>query len=134
MEISKSSWHYKVIKFWNPRVPYNLCAYMRKLVFSLIISVIAAGAACGLAWACLYTMVWMPFMWVWGQFDPTVVIADINFLFVGLFIWALLGFGALSVVAEQRGWFARTKPRKPSLVMEYIRSKHQKVCKGIKFV
>lgn len=135
MQINRTAWHYRLIKFWNSgRAPDNLCAYMRRLVASLIISVIMTVFMGGMAWAGLNCMVWQPIMWAWGLFDPSVVIADYNYLFVGLFIWALVGIGCLGVVVENRGWLHRTKPRKPSLIVEYIKAKHQKVCKGIDFV
>ena len=78
MEISKTSWHYKVVRhFYNgcESIPSNLCSYMRWLVFGMfliaIVSVVLTAVAlfllaCSLASLAvivktyIYAIPWLP--------------------------------------------------------------------------
>lgn len=61
MEISKSSWHYRLLSFFGMDIPTSLCPYFWKTVFVCIISLFACVVVSAVAWAVLYLggLIWL---------------------------------------------------------------------------
>lgn len=119
MKIKRSSWHYKVSKFWEvfERDNDNLCRYFWRIVGKLFVLCFVCFALV----LCLY-----------GYFtDPQIVSNTIMLLFViSSFIIPILAI-----------WYLRKKVGKPigafkedNIFIEYVKAKKRKICPLIEYV
>lgn len=131
MKISTSSLHYRItnffwgFRFWDwkePIMPRSLCLYFWTMVFSPLIPVISL-AVVSLAGSLIYMIVvGIGIMGVWDLYHSE----DVGFIFIGfqLLIWAL---SAAGIYAEYR------KHKSPSILIQYIKAKKEKVCPIIEY-
>lgn len=135
MKISTQSWHYRLINLldWSP--PASLCAYFWVVVAALLlVPMYAIGAL--LAAVFLSAPLWWTFADGAGPIAFIGAVADVALLTVLLF----------HLVTERR-WrerharivsgeidpYTRKPERKPSLLREWLRAKHEKVCPMLEF-
>lgn len=140
MNVSKNSWHYKMAKFHQDTgcPPRNLCPYMRAVLTGLFITSFGVMGAFALIYGIGLTMFYLPIKVACNMMGMSVALVDgdMGGVVIGMFLWfvvAVAGLGAL--IGSKTNWLNRSnKKKEPSIVMEYIRAKRNKVCKGIDFV
>ena len=132
MKISTTSWHYRLIQFAEMRVPHNLCPYCRQVLwaalFLFFVGVIIAFGA--------FLVVSIPLHWVWRWFQPSAIIGACLLIII---LTTLL----IETVKERRRTerYERARkikkgeipPPKPSLIAEWFRAAHDKVCPWLEF-
>ena len=149
MEISKDSWHYKLIKEWDNDLAWDLnhrptsvsfCKYFwcvlwcfPKILATLLVLVFLA--ACVFFGFMLFVVYPLNFFLI-GLFDIVLLEDTGAFGIVGLSI-ILLAVSIIGIVETLMGnikgvpaYLKRTsvKEKKPSLLWEYIKAKKAKVC------
>lgn len=155
MNISKSVWHYKIIKKFLPSnkpVPTNLCPYVRALVWRLMVIVGIAGVvtflcySVGLGGAAILQkeLGWyllnqtVPSYW---YLYPIIVIAGLllitSIIALCIFLVALIFF---ILTTSEKCWKNRGKvsifntiKMSDNLAIKYIQAKHSKICPRITF-
>ena len=133
MIIKENSWHYWLISnfgdgaYWRT----DLCSYMRGFLRA-VIAFIAVIAGCSLLAAgvgvALYCFGYMLLTALLGLDSASVEFC------VGAVVGILLSGGGLCYVVQKVLDRRTSKPRKaPSLFVQYIKDRHNKVCRRIEF-
>lgn len=137
MNIDTNSWHYRLIKFFNRRRPYDLCSYVRLLVVSMILAITMVCVGCIVIAGAVLMLIWSPGMWLYSLFDPTLIPThDQNIAAaLGAFLWAfMVCVTTYMYLQERKGWFKPSnKPKKKWMIVEYIKDKHNKVCTAVNY-
>lgn len=137
MNISTKSWHYRLIKFYNMRRPNDLCGYVRAVTLGLLLVLCCVAGAIGVACALFALLFIGPGKLIMLWFGADIVLSgdDIAFGCLGLFMWAFVGVSfTYMYLKERKGWFEPSdKPKKPWLIVEYIKAKHNKVCTMVEY-
>jgi membrane protein implicated in regulation of membrane protease activity len=127
MEISRKSWHYWIVTryVYNWGVKNNLCGYFWQVVGYLLLSVLITVIA-----------LFVIFCMLVGFFEShESVYFKIAFIFWSIAIF--FGFRKLyAMLAEkyvERKWNKSPKPKKPSILSEYIKAFIGKYCPKITF-
>jgi len=103
MKVSKKSWHYRLIFWYDHYVPQNLCDYFWALMKSmLIVGLLAVTAP------------------VWG---PAMAV---HYLFERYDDWRFE-----KMIADHES--GPPPPKPPGIIMSFLRAKKQKVCPLIEF-
>lgn len=158
MQISKDSWHYRVI-LWHKdresRVPENICPYMRVLV-AAIFKGILLGAIIVLLASLVASMVLSPLLWLANHYyaflpDSWLVSNDKSmstfmlFTLLGTVCYVICG-GLLTVFGIKAGATAGARiarqhfnltpiaEKPPGLIRTYLKGWHDKTCVGLDFV
>ena len=140
MNISKTSWHYKVVantfcsmdRWWPSQ---SLCIYFWQVILRLVL-----GLALGLILVSpLVTII----TYVTGTIESSHVLvqlyASVGFVIGTLYLLGLLVF-IFVLLYEGVGWVSRKFPKKhkepkePSLLLAYIKAKKDRVCPMITFL
>ena len=145
MKISRASWHYRFLlwTYGKWRVPNNLCPYVDKLLLAILVSpfvfawkatnllgkfLVAFESLALSASAALY-IVWRS--WVGILAGHVVVYGDLA---------AIVLAGKLYEWVGEHGYFHRQtkfvqpkKPRQPTLLEEWLRAKHRRICPMLEF-
>lgn len=133
MIIKKTSWHYKLISWFDVSPSDSLCPYVRQLLtyiaLSLVLCCIAVAVAIIFGWAPLHVLLAL----------MGIIAISANQLTVGLVIWAI--YTVAGVILGGR--YLRKKHRErnpynpvlkePNLVMAYIKAKKEKFCPTLTF-
>lgn len=139
MNINTKSWHYRLIKFYNMRRPNDLCGYVRSLLLSLLLAVVCIWGVIAIVYVLGAMLFVGPVQLIWSMFDPTMILSKdaTAFACIGIFVWLFAGIaGTFMYLKERKGWFQfkpSTKPKKPWLIVEYIKAKHSKVCTMVNY-
>lgn len=148
MVISKSSWHYKVVRCYNDRcderVPNDICRYVRQLVGALLLGGVMAclfgGALLAGAISLFFPIAVLinhffhcfPDWMAYSQNDKVHQLFQ-TFLFLGTTIWAVGGssFSYLRV----RNWLdnRRYVKREPTVASTWLKSVKDKTCTLLEF-
>lgn len=133
MKISKKSWHYRLIDFAGWDHPRSLCAYFWFVVFAPIKILVFALAALLAVVVCVgpfaQLVIDAPFVWV--LFGGTLDVALLTALLIHLVMERRYQARHERIMRGENIW-AR-KERKPSLLREWLRAKHEKVCPMLEF-
>lgn len=125
MNISRESWHYKVIKLASMRHPESLCAYFWKTVWAIMFLVFMAVTVALMAYGASIPLWW----WLTDRPMGIAVFIGSVEVTVLLLVWRL-------IVNERREveilLGEREKP-KPSLFASWLAAKHRKICPLIRF-
>ena len=132
MQISRKSWHYRVIKILGFKHPDNLCAYCWKTIWAIFFG------ACSLIMVAF--VLGMP-LWYWLGADIPFALA----VFVGVLESCAVLAGIYWAI-EYAGWWEKLgrlfpeytpKPPKlkkpPGLFRQWISAQHRKVCPLLDF-
>lgn len=138
IQISKTSWHYRLVSRMNSdHVPNRgLCAYMRKVFTSIMWLTLFASIIT--FFVCF--MIGGPVAFWLAYFDVFEMTKNIKgFGIISQGIWlvggAIFGINTARDYLKTRSWKKGPKPtKKPSVFVEYIKAKKQKVCPNIEFV
>ena len=145
MKLSKKSIPYRLAHFWSGEswegVPMNICPFMRHVIYGstkLLLLTIAALTAIALADFALVSIVWTLAYWIFDSFE-IVDFLHTTFYKAGAMLFLIL----LAAVASGAFVFARhlysTRPRKrtkdknPSVFVEYVKAKYDKICIPLEF-
>ena len=124
MQVSSSSWHYRVWQFTheNPEKakPTNLCRYFWRIFFTITIPACIVGLAlAGVAWL-IYLFATHPWALVW------------TILGVGLFVAVCYSGYRYDLrekrLKEERRLLPPEPPKEPGLVRSFLKAKKQKMC------
>lgn len=148
MNIDPGSWHYRLLLSWNSykvyKVPTNLCPYIRQLaaalfifssvglgVLSLVGSTLAAWTALAMGWDLSEDSPYHAIYMIGGSVSAVIAIV---LLWAALY-WSVQGIKfayrkARNAVSSDTG---PVEPSEPSLVVEYLKAKHDKVCPQLTF-
>lgn len=156
MQISTDSWHYRfILRHSEYAVPKNLCSYMRALMYCMLVVfcrrfAIAMGVAFGVA-ALISPLLGManlvPDSW-YATGDNLTLFTFLNA--VGYVAYSLTAL-FLSVVGFGKGYecyqksnfrnrrrdaktAARLQPKTPNILVEWLKSMHDKTCKRLDFI
>lgn len=143
MNISKSSWHYRLINRMSEKpVPRSLCPYVRKL--AMIIGVLAALVSMISFFFVIIGTELVPFIgltsgfwfWIASFFSGGVLIAGVIALGVG----ATFGLSYLINRYKERKQEKKAAreaagilPKPKSLVTAWVEAKHDKFCPSLEF-
>lgn len=137
MNINTKSWHYRLIKFYNMRRPYDLCGYVRSLTLALLLALCCVFGVVGVAYVLGAILFVLPAKLIWSIFDPTIIMVKDSFglACIGIFMWLFVGCATTYMyLKERKGWFQPSdKPKKKWLIVEYIKDKHNKVCTMVNY-
>lgn len=132
MIIKKTSWHYKLIKFFDFRPSNSLCPYVRQLVLAclLVLFNIAVGIAISIVFVLQPIHVLLAL--------AGLMVITPNALAIGLIGWAVWVLIGIFVGGHWlRKWNRernKSKPEtEPNIVMAYIKAKKEKICPTIDF-
>ncbi|UOL48645.1 hypothetical protein [Pseudomonas phage Astolliot] len=143
MEISISSWHYRVVKSVYDSAHNSLCVYFWQVVSALIVRAFHIGFL--LFMACFVIGFFaVPITWGLGELgwiEPVVPreIAAVPLVIItiaviaALLIFLLNGTRYLFDEYQYKRKKKKRVAKEPNLVVEYIRAKKQKVCPTLKF-
>lgn len=144
MEISISSWHYRVVKSVYDSAHNSLCVYFWQVVSALIVRAFHIGFL--LFMACfVFGFFAVPITWGLGELGwiEHVVpgeVAAVPIAIMSIALAAALVIFLMSVIKYlfEEYQYKRNRKKKlvakePNLVVEYIRAKKQKVCPTLKF-
>ena len=128
MQVSTSSWHYRLINFLDFDHPDNLCAYCWKTLFAIFF----VGAMWPVAIAGGVFVVTMPF---WHMFNPQFVVTVLAGLIataeiIGLLI---LLYNLVKSRHEDEIYEGKRERPEPSLAFAWVKAQHDKVCPLIRF-
>lgn len=145
MEINKNSWHFKLVnEFFTP--PTNLCPYVRKVlasmglaVFFCCICVLLFGIVVGVPGIFLGSLV--------GYIVTGVIHADIVIFGVLQVIYLVyLHWLGMEAYGDYRDFWVSLKDKifsrkpekpkvhkEPSIFVEYVKAKHDKICPNLEF-
>jgi hypothetical protein len=136
MNIKKTSWHFKLVAFFNDSYPSSsLCIYIRQLI-------IAMGMALFLAVICvagLIVFVGAPLQAIAGWFG-LISITKGELIAGGVVLGVYLAAGVVSGAVwswkqyRARNPYKKPLPKEPNIVMAYIKAKKEMFCPQIKFV
>jgi membrane-bound ClpP family serine protease len=133
MIIKKTSWHYKLISWFDVSPSDSLCPYVRQLltyiVISLLLCFVAVGVAILFGWAPLHVLLAL----------MGIIAISANQLAVGVIIWAI--YTLAGVILGGRYLLKKYREcnpyspvlKEPNIVMAYIKAKKEKFCPTLKF-
>lgn len=134
MQIKTSSWHYRLIQFWQLGVPEGLCQYIRKVILAILLFPMSA--------------VGFVFFAVLGAFTLMSMIVPIAtevspLLFI--FGWTVALCAAVHIGAYKRaqgtqGFWTRDLFKRnqgcvePNIFIQYLKAKKEKVCPKVEYI
>lgn len=142
MKVSKSSWHYKLISFFNPtffHLTKSDCHYFRQLLASMILVVMMVGV-CIAAVLGVFCSIVLPFMILndglnqlfidfldlkWQQIAPIAGILYMGYLVAGVV------FAAKYI---KRKFEETTKSEEPGVFVSWVKAKKDKICTKVELV
>jgi hypothetical protein len=134
MKISMKSWHYRLIRFvgWNP--PRSLCGYFWAVVFAPLKAVVYAS---GFLLVALFALGPIAQFFVdgshaWAFFGGALDIGLLTALLIHLVTERRYQERHARIMRGDLSDLER-KPREPSLLLEWLRAKHQKFCPMLEF-
>lgn len=131
MNIKKTSWHYKLINFFDFSPAHSLCPYVRQLLTSICISLLLV--AVGIAMVAVF--VWAPLHLVLGLIGVMAISA--NQITVGLIVWAIYTLAGVIIGGKYMRMKYRLRnpvvEKEPGIVMAYIKAKKEKICPTLNF-
>lgn len=142
MEISKQSWHYKLVCNFNNEPSNSLCKYFWQVVGSALIWLIMT--VIGLSMAIVTTLFPIAAIII-AYFYPSDVIMEESFILSEVFIGGALLLMVYAIVTMYwavkrigqfiyRKYKKKAKPDKePNVAIEYIKAKKQKICPTLNF-
>ena len=137
IEINTKSWHYRLIAWQNGKVVNRgLCAYVRKVITSMIWLLIGVVGVTGIAIAVGYILVVSPVMIWLMKFGVIQAYEDVVVPgLIGHGIWLFIVVSAtISVYSRKLKIRNKDKQKQQSVFIEYIKAKKKKVCPSIEFV
>ena len=141
MIISKDSWHYRLLNFFN-MLPYeliyshkcNLCPYFRTVIASTIYAFMLLAII-----AVLLFFMATSVMYIFGYHVFNERLPMVGFICMGVLLLSFILFKYGEIMAEKLIYFLderrdkkdKPKNRKPSLFKARIKAMHDKVCPEI---
>lgn len=149
MNISKTSWHYRLVKLGNGKkpMPQNLCPYVRKLfevVFCIVIGTLMCGFI-GLAGAMALESFLIDMAWVADKFNiiqfmgggliGQILSSIAGFVFFALVLVLALAclFGIVAIMIFISELFSKNESIKNNIAVQYVVDKHNKICRHLDF-
>lgn len=143
MEISISSWHYRVVKSVYDSAHNSLCVYFWQVVSALIVRAFHIGFLMFIACFVIGFFA-VPITWGLGELGWIEPVVPGEVAAVPIAIMSIAAVAALVIflmscikyLIEEYQYKRKKKKRvakEPNLVVEYIRAKKQKVCPTLKF-
>ena len=130
MRISKESWHYRLVRWFDIGSEYgstSLCRYFWQIVFAIFLCV-GMGVG-GIGAAIIVTLpLWHMFHWAFGL--------QMIAIFIGLCEIGILTYGLVTLVKERHWHEIRKGLREapePSLLYAWAKAKKDKVCPLVDF-
>lgn len=135
IQISRDTWHFKIVKFFFDGNSRGLCQYARRLVLSMCLATCLFFVGCGAIWF----MIGMPIKYVLSFFyDFTYSKDELVFTYIAFAAWGviatMLSCFKITEIIKSRNEGKPKSNKKPSVFVEYIKAKKQKVCPNIEFV
>lgn len=134
MKIKRTSWHYRLLDFFSMQVPGNLCTYFWKVFFTGVLGALIFFVAI----PCVIFTAVSPF--VLGVLYFLVGSAPGSIIMIigtaAIIVAAVFGFifgGVWSVEWVKDHPVSFSKAGEPSVVVEYIKAKHRKICPILEF-
>ena len=129
MQISRDSWHYRLIDWCTFNHPHNLCAYFWKTVLAVVSAPVFILACAGLAVTGVI-FVLAPLWWTFipDAFFLAIIVGTAEVVFLS---W-LLG-KSIFVRREEELRSGERYATEPTLLIQWLRAKHRKVCPLLKF-
>lgn len=135
INFSKDSWHYHFLTsddWWNSHLysqyRANLCPYVRRLTGMLIVTLLCCIVV-GLA---AFSATIAPIYWFLGF--PPVTSGIGAFIAIGFLLWTVVGLiAAMFAVKYVQSKMPAKEKKEPSVVVEWIKAKHDKFCPRIDF-
>lgn len=143
MEISRKSWHYRVVEDVYSVPHQNLCIYFWQVASALVVRALHIGFL--LFIACFVVMFFaVPITWGIGELGWIEPVVETEIAMVPIAIMSMAAVAALGIflmscikylIEEYQYKWKKKKlvAKEPNLVVEYIRAKKQKVCPTLKF-
>lgn len=134
MIINKKSWHYNFVQYASSWMPHDLCSYIRAVGigifnFSAVTFLIGIAAMINI------------FQIVFTIHNHAIIIEPPFILVNSVSVILIMGYGIAKYV-EWRGKkrivndiyeYESTPPKQPNIVVAWLRDKHDKVCRTIKY-
>jgi len=132
MIINKNSWHYKLVCHFSSgwAVPDSLCPYVRALILYMLLCVVMAFGAIAL----VVVFIWGPIQ-TWLGWAGLMQLNE-NQYTAGIVVHGIYVMGFLSWLTKKFWIDKPTKtspPKEPSIFMEYLKAKKQKLCPMLTF-
>ncbi len=123
MKISKSSWHYKLIKRYEEEPANNLCVYFWQVVLGLLIPVFIIGAVSFIIFFIISdTLIFMS-----GVIGFILFVLFLVYVGLPLYDKYIEPFYNKYIKREPKPLKPK-KDKKPNLTIEYLKAKKQKIC------
>ncbi|QGZ15718.1 membrane protein [Acinetobacter phage vB_AbaM_Apostate] len=151
MEINKSSWHYRFLRWTSStrRVPDNLCGYVRTLLIRLSLFCIVSlfiVAVCGMVGLSVFVLT-EPLThlaviagpeWYINNIWANIVAVPLGAMTIaGIFAIALGGVFGVAEGASYINNMLRKRSsdeyKSSSLIFNYLKAKHSKICQKLDF-
>ena len=143
INISKTSWHYRVVKKmdWDPS--WNLCPYFWQVVGALVLFTMFGITLTAIGGVALLPLAqWIPF-WIFADINSYAA-AALGIIEIGLLTWVLIAMVRDRLYQElindperyaawQKEKYADKPHKEPNLLILYLRAAHDKVCPGLNF-
>lgn len=134
MQIKTSSWHYRLIQFWQLGVPEGLCQYIRKVILAILLFPMAVMGLVVLAVAIAFTLM--------SMVAPLITEVSIVLFIAG---WTVALCTATHVGAYKRaqgtqGFWTRDLFKRnqgcvePNIFIQYLKAKKEKVCPKVEYI
>lgn len=133
--INTNSWHYKLLRKTDFARPYNLCLYVRNVVFAIFFCLLTIAAILSVIGIMFTVLVYMPF-----------IDHSLGGAVTGVLAWSFVGFVALKIARRLRNelgpssrWWlidiytCPEKPKYDSLSMQHLKALHDRICPSIEF-
>ena len=154
MRININSWHYKLMDVANVHQPKGLCAYPWMLLWALVKESAILLWFGFLGWVAftgvilslwhLFTLTGIRPEFMGPMVLPVMIVTMLTlFIIIATVVFLpIVGYQELSQRRRVKGWVAERDAREngtyvepePSIIMEYIKAKHSKVCPRITYV
>lgn len=134
MKISTKSWHYRLVDLAGWDHPRSLCAYFWAVVLAPVkILVFASGFLCAVVVACgPVVQFFFDAPRAWSVMGGILDVSLLTALLVHLVMDRRYQERHARIMRGDFNDLVR-KPREPSLLREWLRAKHEKVCPMLEF-
>lgn len=140
--ISKDSWHYKAIDDSMITDAYpkkNVCAYVRQVVFVVAATFFVFGIygfliqSVLLAPLAYFNLMPQPFVTDSGYLGLTSTVGAIIWIAAGIIAFFCTTSKLIDFYRESQPEEDDETPKQPSVFVQYVKDKHDKICRQIEF-
>lgn len=130
MNISRSSWHYKLVKFVHPTFPSdNVCGYVKQLIAALLMITFILMLTIVMSWAigCQLATILQMNMTVYSHIYMTLL------GYVILTLTITLAVGTMFAVVYALSYLSGRQSNSKGVLAVWLRNKRNKVCSYIEY-